>query len=122
MKEKTTEVSEVKVNKKLWSRKWASEGMEVIHVDNLRIKEGKTLEDFKMRIEKIMWRTFYMPAGDVKGVQYTYIDGMECHWFNDDMNLQRALFHTTELIPFEIAKQGFDVIQTWMDRIKDSHE
>lgn len=95
----------------LWTKYWAKHGTPVIHVDRLKIEPGKELKDYTMRVTKVIKTT--VGEGEAKK-QYT--DGIECHWIDADMRLHKEIFNTRELIPFDIAKQGLEVVQEWYDR------
>lgn len=96
---------------KLWTRYWAEQGVAVIHVDKLKIEEGKTLDDFKMRIEEPIFTTKIVGT-----VKKQFLIGIKCHWIDHNNTIQRANFHTCELIPYDIAKEGLIEVQNWLDR------
>ena len=96
---------------KLWSRFWAEQGLAVVHVDNLKVNPDKPLESMKMRIEESVYIT-----KKVDGAPRQLLIGIKCHWFTESMEIQRSVFHSCELIPFDIAKEGLIKVQEWLDR------
>lgn len=96
---------------KLWSKFWAEQGLAVIHVDRLKIDKEKAIEEFIMRISEPVYI-----AKKVDGKMKQFLTGIKCHWMDSEGKIQREVFHSCELIPFEIAKKGLQEVQKWLDR------
>lgn len=92
----------------LWSKYWAEQGLEVVHIEHAR-KTNLKPEDHKMYVVKIVWNK---QGKD----NLRYINGIACHWFTMGNKLEREVFSTKELIPYEIAKRGIQVINDWLNR------
>jgi uncharacterized protein YodC (DUF2158 family) len=96
---------------KIWSRFWAEQGVAVIHVDKLKIVEGQKLEDFIMRIEEPIY------TSKIVGTEKKqFLIGIKCHWIDHLNTIQRANFHSCELIPYDIAKEGLIEVEHWLQR------
>ena len=102
-------------NKKerLWSRYWAEQGLAVIHIDKLTLtKDISELEEYIMRVDKVLRE----PKKD-KDDNRMIIQGIKCRWFTKSNELQAAKFHTKELIPWDILKEGgLTGAQKWIER------
>jgi uncharacterized protein YodC (DUF2158 family) len=96
---------------KLWGRFWSEQGVAVVHVDKLKVDPDIKLEDLKMRIEEPVYINKKV-QGEVK----QFLTGIKCHWLDKDMKIQRAVYHSCELIPYDIAKEGFQMINKWLER------
>lgn len=96
---------------KLWSRYWAEQGIAVIHVDKMKIIEGKSLEDFIMRIEEPIYTSRIVGTEKKQ-----FLIGVKCHWIDEKNTIQRANFHSCELIPYDVAKNGYTEVEQWLNR------
>lgn len=89
---------------------WIEEGGEVAHKDN---------PSQKMYVERILKSSREIDYGDGAGntskKTITRTHGVECHWFDSEKKFQTGKFHTRELIPYEIAEQGEDAINKWVE-------
>lgn len=112
---KKTDSTEKRIHdSKLWSKHWAAQGVAVIHVDKLKIEADKTLEDYKMRVKRVLMRH----VGEDEDKK-PYIDGIECQWQDVNMEMHYAIFNSKELVPYDIAKQGIGVVEQWYERKYD---
>lgn len=88
------------------------EGDEVASVDNLELK---------MRVFTINKRVedYFTGVIDGKGVrevkQRSRMEGISCHWWLGN-DIQTHKFHTRELVPWEIAKQGLEACIEWQNK------
>lgn len=85
-------------------KKWIKEGMSVSHRDNLSLK---------MRVVKFVKQSIETKDGDSK----VYIRGVKCHWFDNNNNLNNGVFHTTELVPYDIAVKGIESVNEWTNNL-----
>ena len=108
---KKGENKQVDKSGKLWKRYWAEQGVAVIHVDMLKIQEDEKLEDRIIRIKEVR-----MQEREVDGQKVQRMQGIVCHWIDKNMQPHVHMFHSKELIPFEIAKLGLGVVQDWIER------
>ena len=95
---------------RLWSKYWAVQGVKVVHIDNVRKQVGKPLDDFCMRVDHVVFKT----TGQHN--KTNRIVGIKCRWFGVGGEFHAVMFDTRELIPFEIAKQGLQVVDKWINR------
>jgi hypothetical protein len=102
---------------RLWSKYWASQGVKVVHVDMLRIREGESLDDRVMRIVEVIREKKNKPD-DHRHI----VKGIICRWFTEGMETKEATFHSCELIPYDIAKLGHDVVSKWINRTSERQD
>ena len=96
----------------LWSSYWAEQGLAVIHVDRLKIVEGELLEDRIMRVERIVMESKEGEEGDRRKV----MRGIICHWVDKENRMWKEMFHSRELVPYEVARKGLGEVQRWIER------
>ena len=101
-------------NTKLYKKRWIEPGLEVVHKAQVNYLEN--LEELKMIVDKIVTRrvTITDPLG-VKTPR-NFIDGVRCYWFDRNGEYRTASFRTNDLVPYEIAKEGIDKINDWINR------
>lgn len=99
-------MEEDKLNRKLW----IVPGVAVIRRDDISELNMDRLILFKMTVDKIVKRS-------VKDM--VKIEGVRCHWIDSERKYQLGLFHTNELIPFDIAIKGISKVNKWINREKD---
>lgn len=87
---------------------WISTGIEVIRRDDITELNIDRLRLFKMVVDKIVKRKI-----DDEMVR---IEGVRCHWIDNNRVYQTGLFHTHELIPYEIAEKGIDAVNKWINQ------
>lgn len=78
------------------------EGQEVCHIDNI---------SQKMYIERLV-KSSRMIEHDNEQKQINFINGIRCHWW-EDKQFKTAIFHTKELVPLEIAEEGYAAVMRW---------
>lgn len=99
---------------KLWKKKWIEQGIEVIHL--LQINHPEKFSKIKMKVDKVVTKRVPLHNEDGTTTYKNFVDGVRCYWFNDQGEYQTGNFMTTDLVPFRIAVQGFDVIKQWLKR------
>ena len=66
---------------------------------------------FSMTVDKVIKRS----RGKDED-RKAFIEGVRCHWLDDKRTYQQGQFHTTELVPLEVAKNGIQEVNKWMGR------
>ena len=95
----------------LWGRYWIVAGLEVIHRNDITELNKDRLGLFKMTVDRVIKR-----SKENGGKRKTYIDGVRCHWIDNDRKYQVGQFHTNELVPFDIAVKGIEKVNDWIQR------
>lgn len=86
------------------------EGDEIAHKENLEHKM------YVARILKVRVPSKELDKeGNFNGKYYSRIEGVECHWWMNN-DLKTAKFHTRELVPFDIAKEGKEKVKEWIEK------
>lgn len=85
---------------------WIVPGMEVVHRDDVSEMNVDRMHLFKMTVEKVVRRK----AEDGR----TRVDGVRCHWIDNERKFQVGMFHTHELIPFDVASSGIEEVNKWI--------
>jgi uncharacterized protein YodC (DUF2158 family) len=110
---KATEVKEKEVRKEeLWGRYWIRAGLEVVSRNDVTDLNRDRLSLYKMVVEKVVKRSKDGKNGERK----VFIEGVKCHWVDNDRKYQVGQFHTNELVPFEIAVKGVEEVNRWIQR------
>ena len=65
----------------------------------------------KMTVDKVVKR-----GKERDGKRKVYIEGVRCHWMDNDRKYQQGTFHTIELIAFDIASRGINEVNKWIER------
>lgn len=86
-------------------RKWIKEGMAVAHKDYTSLK---------MRVERIVKRSVNVVNGK-EDKRVKFIVGVKCHWFDNTGNDRTKIFHTGELLPYDIAQLSQEEIIEWCE-------
>ena len=84
------------------------EGDEVAHKDNLGVKltVQRIIKEFKtIRSEK---------ASSTLIERRCMLKGIECGWWGPDKQYYKNVFHSTSLIPFEVAEEGFVAVEKYL--------
>ena len=98
-------------NDGVWGRYWIEAGIEVIHRNDITEMNIDRLGLFRMTVDRVIKRS--KDKGDSRR---TFIDGVRCHWLDNERKYQVGQFHTGELIPFEVAAKGVDEVNKWIKR------
>lgn len=99
-----------------YKKKWIKEGMNVAEKDNLTKR---------MTVERILRKSYKYK--DENGNEQTRkrIEGVLCYWWESDngknAQLVRARFHTLNLVPWEIAENGYMAVMKFFDEIEQSN-
>ena len=86
---------------------WIVPGVEVVHRDDISELNRDRMHLFKMTVEKVVRRK----VND----HLARVDGVRCHWLDNDRKYQVGMFHTKELIPYDVAKKGVDAVNEWIE-------
>jgi hypothetical protein len=94
---------------------WIKNGDIVIHRDLIPrclLDDGTCdtdiLNKMKLRVEDIVYDTV---CGKKR------IKGIKCHWIDTDMKLWEHIFHTNELLPYDVVIGGQESIDTWINSL-----
>ena len=82
---------------------WIEENASVAHRD---------IPTLKMRVVKIC-KEIRTGKDNTKVVRML---GIACTWFDKNNSSQNALFHTRDLIPWEVAEKGEKAINKWLQQ------
>ena len=93
-------------------RYWIRAGIEVVHRNHIVDLNMDRLSFFKMVVDRVVKKSREMKDGERR----VYIDGVRCHWLDSEMHYQVGQFHTGELVPFEIANEGIESVNRWLER------
>ena len=99
-------------NEELWGKYWIKGGLEVVYRNDITAINVDRISLFKMTVEKVIKRSREGQQGQRK----TFIEGVKCHWIDNDRKFQQGQFHTNELVPYEIAIKGLEEVNKWIAR------
>ena len=88
-------------------KKYFEEGDEVAHKENLKLKL------FVKQIVKYK-KTVYDPIKKEK-IEKNFISGIKCGWWKGK-DYVYGVFHTRELVPWEISTQGKEKVIEWLEQ------
>lgn len=81
------------------------QGEEVAHIDNLQQK---------MNIERLVKSAKTVDNGTEK-LNVSYLQYIRCHWWAKGGDYVVGMFHSRELVPYDIAQEGFMEVMKWQD-------
>ena len=96
----------------LWGRYWITSGLDVVHRNDVTDLNMDRMNLYSMVVDKVVKRA----RGD-DTTKRMFIEGVRCHWIDNDRKYQVGQFHTGELIPLKIATKGINEVNKWISRI-----
>jgi hypothetical protein len=96
----------------LWGRYWIRGGLEVVHRDHVTDLNKDRLVLYKMVVDRVIKRS----KDGKEGERRLFIEGVRCHWVDNDRKFQVGQFHTHELVPYSIAVRGIEETNRWIGR------
>ena len=96
----------------LWSKYWIAGGIMVVHRNDITELNKDRLSLFRMTVEKLVKHS-KNGAGEKRR---SYIEGVRCHWIDNERKYQVGQFHTNELVPYDVAKEGIEKVNEWTNR------
>ena len=104
-------------NKKhnVWGRYWIIGGLEVVHRNDITDLNIDRLSLMKMTVDRVIKRS----KGNGDDKRKVFIEGVRTHWIDNERKYQVGQFHTTELVPYDVACKGIVVVNKWLERSYD---
>jgi hypothetical protein len=94
-----------------YTKHWAKQGMDVIHIDIVRKMAGKPIINNIMHIQDVVYKII-----EKEGKKLRRIQGVRCYWYDENNNYKDNLFFSRDLVPLEIARLGVGEVDKWLKR------